>query len=234
VPDENGPVVVAVLGAESTGKTTLASALAARIGDETGLRCAWVGEVLREWCERARRTPQAHEQEAIAREQHARIAAAAARHDVVVADTTAVMTAVYSRLIFGDESLVAPAAAWHGAQVRLALLTALDLPWEADGHQRDGPHVREPVDRAVRELLHAHRLPWALVSGQGPARLESALDAVSPLLRARAMPRQDLLTRLATREAAQPAWRWVCDECDVPECEHALLRRASEPPLSAR
>jgi nicotinamide riboside kinase len=234
VPDAPDAIVIALLGAESTGKTTLAHTLAERLGAETGLRCTWVGETLREWCERERRTPHVHEQAAIAAAQHERIGAAAATHDVVVCDTTAVMTAVYSRLIFGDESLVGPAVALHRTQVRLALLTALDLPWVADGHQRDGPHVREPVDRAVRELLQSHHLPWALVSGQGPARLESALDAVSPLLRTRPAPRHGLLSRLAAREAAEPAWRWVCDQCDVAECEHALLRRASAPPMPTR
>jgi nicotinamide riboside kinase len=188
MPEAARALVVAVLGAESTGKTTLAAALAARLADETGLRCAWVAEALREWCDRAGRTPHAHEQAAIARVQHERIAAAAAAHDVVVCDTTALMTAVYSRLVFADESLVAPAVKLHRTHVRLSLLTALDLPWEADGLQRDGAHVREPVDRALRELLHRHRLPWAHVAGHGVARLQCALDAVAPLLRPPRVP----------------------------------------------
>jgi nicotinamide riboside kinase len=217
--------VIAVLGAESTGKTTLAAALARRLGEETGLRCTWVDEWLRIWCEREGRTPRADEQAAIAQMQQARIAAAAARHDIVVCDTTALMVAVYSRLIFGDTSLDAPAVDMHRTQVTLTLLTALDLPWVADGHQRDGEHVREPVDRMLRELLHAQRLSWVLVSGRGDARLEAAVDAVAPLLRGRAAPRSGLLTRLQQRNAAAPAWTWVCEKCDVPECEHALLRR---------
>lgn len=218
-------LVVAVLGAESTGKTTLAEALARRLGEETGLRCTWVDEWLRVWCVRERRTPRADEQAAIAQTQHTRIAAAAARHDVVVCDTTAVMTAVYSRLLFGDVSLDAAAVDLHRSQVALTLLTALDLPWIADAQIRDGEHVREPVDTRLRELLHAERLPWVLVSGQGEARLEAALDAVAPLLRGHAAPRPGLLTRLQQRNAAAPAWTWVCEKCDVPECEHALLRR---------
>jgi nicotinamide riboside kinase len=218
--------VVALLGAESTGKTTLAAALARRLGEETGLRSTWVDEWLRLWCEREGRTPRADEQPAIAREQHARIAAAAATHDLVVCDTTALATAVYSRLLFGDRSLEAMAVALHRAHVSLTLLTAPDLPWVADGLQRDGPQVREPVDAALRALLHAQRLPWVTVSGQGEARLEMALDEVSPLLRRRALPRDGLFSRLARRNAETPARQWVCEKCDVPECEHAQLRRA--------
>jgi nicotinamide riboside kinase len=219
-------IVIAVLGAESTGKSTLAEALAERLARETGLRCTWVAEWLRSWCEREGRTPRADEQAAIAHEQHRRIAAAAAGHELVLADTSALQTAVYSRQVFADRSFDAEAALLHRRDVRLTLLTALDLPWQADGLQRDGEHVRAPVDAALRELLHAHRLPWALVAGAGPARLESALDAVGPLLRGRELPRAGLLTRLAQREAAQPPWPWRCETCDQPACEHRLRRAA--------
>ena len=221
------PTVIALLGAESTGKTTLAAALAQRLADETGLRCTWVPEWLRLWCEQQGRTPRADEQAAIAREQHARIAEAAVTHELVVCDTTALATAVYSQLLFADESLHEEAATLHRAQVSLTLLTALDLPWVADGLQRDGPQVREPVDAALRALLQAQRLPWVLVSGAGEARLEAAVNAVAPLLRRRAMPRDGLFTRLAQRNAEAPAWQWVCEKCDVPECEHAQLRRGA-------
>jgi len=172
---------VAIVGAESTGKTTLASQLASRLAQDTGLRVAWVPELLREWCDEVGRTPLAHEQAAILRAQHERIEAAAAVHDVVVCDTTALMTAVYSRLVFGDRSLDEPALALHG-RMALTLLTALDLPWVPDGHQRDGEHVRAPVDALLRELLLAHRMPWAVIGGEGPARLLQAMNAVLPLL----------------------------------------------------
>ena len=151
------------------------------IAREHGLRCAWVAEWLRGWCEREGRTPRADEQADIAREQQARIDALAATHDVLVCDTTAIMTAVYSRMLFDDASLDAYAVAEH-RRCSLTLLTALDLPWIADGLQRDGPQVRVPVDAAIRQLLQAHGLPWVRIAGQGSARLDAAFDAVAPLL----------------------------------------------------
>ena len=60
-------MIVAIVGAESTGKTMLAQALAAR------LRAAWVPEVLREWCDREGRTPRPEEQLPIAEEQERRV-----------------------------------------------------------------------------------------------------------------------------------------------------------------
>lgn len=217
---------IAIVGAESTGKTVLAQALAGRLAALSGLRCTWVGEWLRDWCAQAGRTPRRDEQAAIAAQQHRLIDAAAEAHDVVVCDTTALMTAVYSDIVFGDRSLDAWAMAEH-RRCDLTLLTALDIDWVADGLQRDGPQVRAPVDSRVRALLTGHGLAWSLVAGQGEARLEAALDAAAPLLRRRAAPGAGLFSRLAAREAQAAAWRWSCSDCDVPGCEHALLRGGS-------
>ena len=213
---------IAIVGAESTGKTALAQALAGRLAELTGRRCTWVGEWLRHWCEREGRTPRPDEQAAIAEHQHRLIDAAALQHDVVICDTTALMTAVYSDMLFDDRSLVAYAVAQQ-RRCNLTLLTALDIAWVADGLQRDGPQVRGPVDDRVRALLIGHGLPWALVSGQGEARLEAAVDAVAPLLRRAGAAGSGLFTRLAARDAAQPAWAWACENCDSPECEHRLM-----------
>ncbi len=217
--------VIALIGAESTGKTVLAQTLAQRLAHETGLSVAWVPEVLREWCEREGRTPRAEEQLGIAQAQQRRLEQAAAEHDLVVADTTPLMTAVYSELLFGDRSLHAMALDFQ-RRCAATLLTALDLPWVADGHQRDGPQVRAPVDRLVRGLLLAHGLPWSVVRGEGEARVDCAVDALAPWLRTLSAPRAGLFTRLREREAAQPAWRWVCEDCDDPQCEHALRASA--------
>ena len=97
---------IAIVGAESTGKTALAQALAERVADLSGLRCTWVGEWLRSWCEREGRTPRPDEQAAIAQHQQSLIELAAANHELVVCDTTALMTAVYSDMLFDDRSLV--------------------------------------------------------------------------------------------------------------------------------
>ena len=225
---------VAVLGAESTGKTTLAQGLALSLAAvqrvegsaeaATPLLTAWVPEVLRQWCDEQGRTPQAHEQAAILKEQHARIEAAAKDHDVVICDTTGLMTAVYSELIFGDRSLHAQAVALH-RRIGFSLLTALDLPWVPDGHQRDGPQVREPVDRAIRALLVNHALPFAVIGGSGPARLQQAQAAMAPLLRQRlnfAPAPAGLFTGLAADSAQRGGWS--CECCGDAPYERALRR----------
>ncbi len=203
--------VIALLGAESTGKTTLArglgTALAAR-----GERVAVVAEVLREFCDLESRIPHRDEQAAIAAEQTRRIEAAARSNDIVVADTTALMTAVYSDWVFADTGLYAEAEASQRA-FDLTLLTALDVAWEADGLQRDGPGVREPIDALIRGALARAGCGYAVVAGTGPARLACALAAVD---RARALP----------EEPAAPArWQWHCERCGDPACERRPVVR---------
>jgi nicotinamide riboside kinase len=165
--------VVALLGAESTGKTTLAHELAATFAAR-GERVARVDEVLREFCDAHGRTPRRDEQAGIAAAQTARIAAAASTADIVIADTSALMIAVYSEIVFADTGLYASALAAH-RRAQLTLVMALDLPWRADGLQRDGPHVREPVDALIRAALAGAGIAWTRVAGDGPARLAAAL-----------------------------------------------------------
>jgi len=175
--------VVALLGAESTGKTMLADALGAVLAAR-GARVRVVAEVLREFCDREGRTPRQDEQAAIAAAQTRRIDDAAASAEIVVSDTTALMIAVYSDLLFGDRSLYAAA---ESAQRRcdLTLLTALDLPWQADGFIRDGAHVREPVDQRVRVALARAGVAFETVAGSGDARLAAALAAIDRALATR-------------------------------------------------
>lgn len=206
--------VIAILGAESTGKTDLARALAERLA-QRGVAVTLVAEYLREWCEREGRTPRPEEQAAIAAEQTRRIAEAATR-GVVVADTTALMTAVYSDLLFDDRTLYADALRAQSGYV-LTLLTALDLPWIADGLQRDGPHVREPVDARVRASLSQGGLSFAVVHGRGAQRLTNAWQAIDRHVQSKDSP------DLARAAQAQAAWRWSCEKCSDPACEHKLF-----------
>ncbi len=177
-------LLVSLVGAECTGKTTLARDLARLLQERDRLRCAWVSESLRLWCDRQGRTPHAQEQAAIAQEQARRIAEAAQGCDVVVADTTPLMTAVYSRILFGDPTLM-PQALADQRLFAATLVTANDLPWEADGLQRDGPHLREPVRRLLLDSLAAAGIAHDEVAGLGPKRLELALAHVRNRLQLR-------------------------------------------------
>ena len=208
--------ILALLGAESTGKTTLAAELCAALRADGRDACV-VEETLREFCDRESRTPRRDEQAALAAEHSRRIEAAAAAHDIVIADTTALQIAVYSEQVFGDRSLYAAAEAWQREHVRLTLLGALDLPWQADGLQRDGEHVRAPVDALLRASLARAGVAYAVIGGLGPQRLACALGAV-----------RHALGGIDTRRSGVDEGRvprWHCERCGDPDCERHLLPR---------
>ncbi|MEO5843707.1 MAG: ATP-binding protein [Caldimonas sp.] len=174
--------VVTLLGAESTGKTTLAAEIGAALAAR-GRRVAVVAEALREFCDRNARTPRREEQAAIAAEQSQRIDAAAALSEIVVADTTALMIAVYSDFVFADPGLYAGALAAQ-RRYELTLVTALDLPWHPDGLQREGEHVRAPVDALLRGALARAAIAFTTIAGSGKGRVEAALKAIDGALAA--------------------------------------------------
>jgi nicotinamide riboside kinase len=207
---------IALLGAESTGKTQLAAELARHFGSQ-GQSVSVAHEALREWCEREGRTPRPEEQMAVAQEQERRVDAAAQTAQIVIADTTAVMVAIYSALLFEDGALYRFALERQRAY-HVTLVTGLDLPWVADGLQREGPQVREPVDALVREVLAKAGVEFRVIYGSGSERLANALAAIDSLSRGR-------LAAAAT-PAASPRndrWQWACEKCSDPECEHRLF-----------
>ena len=97
--------------------------------------------------------------------------------DYLVCDTTPLITAVYSDVLFGDTSLYAQAVHVQ-CDFHLNLLADTDLPWQADGIQRDGVAVQQQVDQRLRTVLLDYGLAYALVTGAGTARLACAMDAL--------------------------------------------------------
>lgn len=170
------PKRICVIGAECTGKTTLAQHLAAHLGGVV------VPEVLRHWCDTHGRTPQAAEQAGLLQaqifeENKALAHANQAKLAMVFCDTAPVLTAVYSQHYFADPSLLACALAHHRVY-DLTLWLQPDLPWVADGMQRDGLVAQTAVHRLLGLALNG---PWPVVciTGQGDVRLQAALRAVS-------------------------------------------------------
>lgn len=160
---------VAILGAESTGKSTLAEALAARYGT------VWVPEYLREFVETHARTPRADEQFFIAAMQVEREEAVLATLEEgwLFCDTTPMMTAVYSYHYFTspDAELAALAAS---RQYDCTLVTAPTNPWVGDGLMRDGDEVRQSVHRVLVAELRKAGIPYLLVEGDVTQRVQQA------------------------------------------------------------
>lgn len=175
------PQLICLIGAECTGKSTLAQALAAHFG---GL---WVPEHLRAFCEQNGRTPRMDEQAGIMRtqfEQEEQVATQARQAGCayVFCDSAPLLTAVYSDHYFSDRSLFDCAHALH-ARYALTLVLCPDIPWQPDGLQREAEAVRAAVHSRVQHALQAMHVPHIEVGGQDDARLQAAILAVETLTR---------------------------------------------------
>lgn len=150
---------VVVIGSECTGKTTLARELA-----------EWLGaphseEYARRYVDDKRTPLDASDVQPIARGQIAAEDEAIVRAgEVVVLDTDLVSTVVYSRHYYG----ACPSWVEQAARARLGglyLLLYPDVPWVADGLQRDRPHLRQQVHEELRLALEAWEAKVAHVRG---------------------------------------------------------------------
>jgi len=209
---------IALLGAQCTGKTALAQALAAAL-QARGQSTHCTADALRPWRAHHGRPPKAHEQIPLAHSQAQRVRQAPAC-DVLLADSAPLMTAIYSDLVLADRSLY-PYALAHHAVYDLTLLTGLDLPWLEDGVQRDGPHLQRQVDARLREVLQTEGLRFSVVYGQGAQRCNCALTALD-------QQAQQAACGPARPRPEEARWQWVCEKCSDAQCEHQLFSRLLE------
>lgn len=163
---------VAVLGAESSGKSTLCEALAAHHGT------VWVPEYLREFVDTLGRVPHEHDQYGIACTQVEREEQAAARANrFLFCDTTPLMTALYSRVYWGRvDAQLARIDTRH--DYAWTFVTAPDSPWEPDGLMRESEEVRQMVHRMLVDTLAARGIGYTLLTGSLAERMHRVGQAL--------------------------------------------------------
>ncbi|GAA2370949.1 nicotinamide-nucleotide adenylyltransferase [Dactylosporangium salmoneum] len=184
---------VVVVGAESTGTTTLTRALATHLRLRGGAfaTTAWVEEYGRtltslkmadlapgqgvadlEWT-RADFVTVAREQNA------AEDAAARSGGPILLCDTDSFATAIWEERYLGSASSAVRDAA---RRPHLYLLTSDEgVPFADDG-MRDGEHLRAWMTGRFRDELAARGVPWIELTGPFRARLSRAVQACDELL----------------------------------------------------
>lgn len=179
---------VCVLGAESTGTTTLASALAAH------LHIPWVPEYGRQyWIEKQARGETlwaTSEFIHIAEEQQRREdTAARSGNQLLILDTNAFATYFWHERYVGRPSTeVEQRGARHAD---LYLLTDVDIPFIQDG-TRDGEHLRLWMHGRFLEELHGRDLRFVVISGTHSERMVAATEAIDRLVNERNSERNPL------------------------------------------
>ncbi|MEJ6068823.1 ATP-binding protein [Psychrobacter sp. 16-Bac2893] len=168
-------IKVAVLGAESTGKTTLCRDLA------THFDCPWVPEYMRtylqaKWddeqltCTWDDLLPIAQGQIKLENKLAAQAAQTSNNNHYLFCDTSLFELMVYSNWYYGDcpEVLTQAALAHH---YDFILLTDVDTPWVADD-LRDSPHQRDEISAYFADQLTAHNKPFQSIGGDRELRVQ--------------------------------------------------------------
>jgi NadR type nicotinamide-nucleotide adenylyltransferase len=159
-------------GAESTGKSTLGIALAARLG------CELVPEYGRAYCEEHGNEVNMDELVHIGEMQLKLIRKAVARgQDWLVVDTDAITTAVWAQIMHGKKDI------WFSTidfTASLYLMLESDLPFVQDAVRVYAHSEERQLFQALNiKELDARRCKWVKVGGSGPARMQNALTAIS-------------------------------------------------------
>lgn len=167
---------IVILGAESTGTTTLASDLAEALGTN------WVAEYGREYSAlkmaRGETDWSSPEFVEIALEQTRRENAAARdSNQILVCDTNAFATVQWHRRYVGTRNPELEKIA-DGCRVDLYVLTGDEIPFVQDG-LRDGEHLRHDMHRWFAEALARKNIPWMEVSGDREFRVKRVLEHVA-------------------------------------------------------
>lgn len=170
---------VCVLGAESTGTTTLANALARHYDTNV------VEEYGREYSAAKQARGDNHwtseEFLHIAFSQNAREEQAAREaHRLLICDTNAFATAVWHlRYVGRHDDRIRDASST--VRCDLYLLTGDEIPFVQDGF-RDGEHLRHDMHRWFEEALRAQSTPWLLLRGAHERRMQEATAAIDAML----------------------------------------------------
>lgn len=169
-----------VLGAESTGTTTLAKALAHQLGT------VWVEEYGREYSvlKLAKNDVVWRTDEFIhIAEEQTRLEDKAARdaNRILVCDTNAFATSLWHRRYVGTSSPQVEEIARKG-RCDLYLLTGDEIPFVQDG-LRDGEHIRREMHVWFEDALAAQPVRWTVLRGSPEQRLREAQRLVGELFK---------------------------------------------------
>jgi NadR type nicotinamide-nucleotide adenylyltransferase len=166
---------IAVVGPESTGKTTLAEELAEYY------KTVSVPEYARGYLNTLKRPYKLQDIEIISKGQlelEDRIATKAKR--LLICDTNLIVTKIWAEHAFKK----CPDWIKESLKTRiynLYLLTCPDIPWEPDP-QREHPHLREELFSLYLKELSRLNVPYKEVSGLGTQRLKNAVSFIEESL----------------------------------------------------
>ncbi|TWI99449.1 NadR type nicotinamide-nucleotide adenylyltransferase [Mucilaginibacter frigoritolerans] len=171
---------IAVVGPESTGKSTMSAYLAKHY------QTVWVPEYARGYCEKLTEPPTWQDEinmfyGQLTLEQDLLPQA----NQILICDTTFITVKIWSDQMFGKSPQeVLDELPKHPYD--LYLLLDIDLPWQ-DDPLRDFPHMREHFMDVWHKELQALDANYKVISGSGPERYTSAITEIDAFIKANSL-----------------------------------------------
>lgn len=171
------PIKIAIVGPESTGKSTLSEQLS------THYKAAFVAEYARTYIAGLRRPYTLDDIILISKEQLQQEKAVKLNNsNLLFCDTTLLVTKIWAENAFK----ICPnfiAENWNSNDYALHLLMQIDLPWE-DDPQREHPTSREFFFNWYEKELEESNANYIIISGTKTQRLSNAILAIDNFLKA--------------------------------------------------
>jgi NadR type nicotinamide-nucleotide adenylyltransferase len=166
-----GLIKIAVVGPESTGKSTISQQLALHYDT------VWVPEYARGYCEKLVAECTWEDEINMFRGQlELEKQMASKANGILICDTTFITVKIWSDHMFGrTPQEVLDELPIH--KYDFYLLMDIDLPWEEDP-LRDFPHMREHFMEVWHNELNALKANYCLISGSEEGRLQNAIQAI--------------------------------------------------------
>jgi NadR type nicotinamide-nucleotide adenylyltransferase len=168
-------IKIVITGAESTGKSTLARALA------THFQTKWIPEFSRFYIEKLHRNYTYSDIEKIALHQITEEKNISSEIQLVFFDTWLIITKVWFEFVFGNspgwlnESILQ-------SKIDLFLVCDIDIPWIPDPVRENGGENRRILHNTYIDLIKNYGFNYQIISGVEEERTLNALNIVNDFL----------------------------------------------------
>jgi len=175
---EQDIIKIAIVGPESTGKSTMSAYLAEHY------HTIWVPEFARGYCEKLTEPPTWQDEINMFYGQlELEKELLPKANKLLICDTTFITVKIWSDEMFGS-SPQEVLDALPKYRYDLYLLLNIDMAWQ-DDPLRDFPHMREHFMQVWYKELDALNADYKLISGQGRERYQNAINAIDEFLKQR-------------------------------------------------
>lgn len=171
----NTSKIIVITGAESTGKSSLAEALA------NHFEVPFIPEYARDYIQDLKEEYTYNDVELIARKQREQLKESLKlKEPIIILDTWLLITKIWFEVVFNS------VPNWIENEIKntnidLFLVCDIDLPWIPDDVRENGGESRALLQQKYMDEIEKYNYKYKTIRGNGMARVENAIQAISNL-----------------------------------------------------